>query len=83
MTSNQSGSTASGWTAREIREALPEGAMSRIARRLGKDYSAVSHVVSGRIRSARIEGEIARTLRIKRALIFPVRRERGTGTEAA
>jgi hypothetical protein len=51
--------------------------MSRIARRLGKDRSGVTHVVAGRARSKRIEGEIARTLRVKRDEIFPLRPEEG------
>lgn len=73
----------SGWTTSEIRDALPHGAISRIARRLGKHQTAVTHVVHGRIRSRRIEGAIAQALGVKRDAIFPVRKESATEPEEA
>jgi hypothetical protein len=82
MQSTTEPNTTGGWTPSEIRAALPVGAQARIARHLGKSRAAISDVVAGRNRSRRIEGEIAKTLHVKRELLFPVRRE-DASSEAA
>ena len=66
---------ASGWTSRQIEDRLPRGAKAKIARRAGATNGAVSHVISGRARSRKIEGYIAQVVKAPREEIFPIRVE--------
>jgi len=67
---NSSQMEAQGWPREKILAALPRGAMTRIARRLGIHEAGVSHIVSRRARSRRIEAAIAQVLRVPREQIF-------------
>jgi lambda repressor-like predicted transcriptional regulator len=62
-----------GWTSRRITDALGRGGKARIARRANVHNSAVSHVISGRAKSRRLQAMIAQAVHAPVDHIFPVR----------
>lgn len=66
-----------GWSPTAIRDALPVGAMAKLARRHRVSHTLISKVVARRVRSLRIEEAIAKIVARPREEIFGAYRRPG------